>query len=147
MMKTSLCKWLIANVGACPTCMRQSFVTALFAATVALSAWLLLGSSLTTTLLISGAVGMALLWVVHLFAYAWKVSAKTHRTEYGVTVLDHSRRAFIPTFAKVFIGVALATALPVRPAWAVTCASDEWCCRHDFNNGGVCVKCCPKPKN
>ncbi len=27
----------------------------------------------------------------------------------------------------------------------ITCKSDEWCCRHDFNQpGNPCVKCCPK---
>jgi hypothetical protein len=26
---------------------------------------------------------------------------------------------------------------------AATCASNQWCCRHDFRSG-TCVKCCPK---
>lgn len=39
---------------------------------------------------------------------------------------------------------ALALHLAPQSAFAITCASDEWCCRHDFSAGGVCVKCCKK---
>lgn len=27
---------------------------------------------------------------------------------------------------------------------AVTCGSNQWCCKHDIGGSGACTKCCPK---
>lgn len=27
---------------------------------------------------------------------------------------------------------------------AVSCGSDQWCCKHDIGGTGECTKCCPK---
>lgn len=27
---------------------------------------------------------------------------------------------------------------------AVSCSSDQWCCKHDIGGTGQCTKCCPK---
>ncbi len=31
-----------------------------------------------------------------------------------------------------------------RALAAVTCASNQWCCRHEDFSKGTCAKCCPK---
>lgn len=28
---------------------------------------------------------------------------------------------------------------------AVTCGSNQWCCKHDIGGSGACTKCCNKP--
>jgi hypothetical protein len=38
---------------------------------------------------------------------------------------------------------AIARPAPRQLAQEVTCAANEWCCRHDFAKK-ICVKCCPK---
>ena len=138
--------WLKATLGACPRCMRRSFASALLAATAAATGWFWLGPSILTAIFASGALGLTLLWLAHLLTYTWKVSARSPQPGHTDTEPDRSRRAVIPTCAKIFIGFALATVLPVRFARAdPSCGADEWCCRHDFTKeGNPCVKCCPK---
>lgn len=31
------------------------------------------------------------------------------------------------------------------PVVAVSCASTEWCCKHDIGGTGQCTRCCAKP--
>lgn len=30
------------------------------------------------------------------------------------------------------------------PVVAVSCSSDQWCCKHDIGGTGACTKCCQK---
>jgi len=30
------------------------------------------------------------------------------------------------------------------PVFAVTCGSDQWCCKHDIGGTGECTSCCAK---
>ncbi len=40
----------------------------------------------------------------------------------------------------VFLAILIA---PVSAA-AVTCGSNQWCCKHDIGGTGECLKCCNK---
>ncbi len=148
-MTRSFPMWLISNLGICGRCMRQSFAAALLASTSAAAAGVWVGPSAITALLASGALGLLLLWMAHIVAYAARAAAGLRPGDHAGKVADPSRRTFLPSFAKVLVGAALATALPARLAHAdVTCSSSQWCCRHDFSrcSGGYCpcTQCCNK---
>lgn len=112
-----------ANLGRCPRCIRTSL---LFAAAVWVAFFVTysLASGVQLLLFILGFLGTILtaLWVTHLVVYAARSS--THVVERGRLGkdpgIDESRRALLPTFAKAFAGIALATALP-RVASANSC--------------------------
>lgn len=40
--------------------------------------------------------------------------------------------------------IALSFMGAANAAYAITCGSDQWCCRHDIGGTGECVKCCAK---
>jgi len=138
--------WFFANLGACPRCMRLSFVAAFLASTCAVGAFWSSGRSVWTLTFALAGLLFSMLWTAHIVTYAARVSGR-RRGDRRVLIADPARRAFLPVFARALGVVALATALPPRLALAeVKCASDEWCCRHDFHqDGNPCVKCCKKP--
>ncbi len=123
------------QLGRCPTCMRQSFIAALISSLTAAAAWLWLGRPLMAALISVTATGLVLLWLAHVVAYARRAQADgpTQR-DADHDLPDPSRRALAPGFAKLVVGVALATALPPALAHA-NCIQFPVCCTKD----GDCV--------
>jgi hypothetical protein len=145
-MRRPVSTWVTARLGTCGKCMHRSFIAALLALGATTVAWVWLGLPAITVVFASIGLALSLLWIAHIVAYVSRPSARSRHTDHTHGLSDPSRRALIPTFASVVIGVAIATALPARLARAeVTCGSNEWCCRHDFSqDGNPCVRCCSK---
>jgi hypothetical protein len=145
-MRESVSVWVTARLSTCGKCMHRSFISALLAVGATTAAWVWLGLAAITVVFAAIGFALSLLWIVHIIAYVSRASARSRRTDHTDGLSDPSRRALLPTFARVVIGVAIATALPARFARAdVTWSSSEWCCRHDFSRqGNPCVGCCPK---
>jgi hypothetical protein len=104
-----------AHLGRCPRCIRASLVAAA-AAWTALGFTYYLASDLRLSLWILGFLGTVLtaLWVTHVVVYAARSSARMleHGRSSENPGIDRSRRAVLPTFAKAFVGIAVATAFP-----------------------------------
>jgi hypothetical protein len=142
-------KWFILSLGRCPRCMRQCFIAAFVSWITAAAAWLFFGLSTITELIGVIALAPAWLWVSHIAVLASRTVAHTRRAALDNPVVDSSRRAFIPTFARVFLGITLATALPVRlaratgaecPATSGTYCDDKapYCCYSPTQNLYYC---------
>lgn len=125
-MKKSLAQTLVSHLGVCPRCMRKSFTAAFVASVITAAAWAWAPPSLAAFIAAS-AVGLFGLWLAHLTVYAWRriiVARKAPAEE----VPDFARRAVFPAFASIFVGAAIATALPARFAHAETCGDSTVTC-------------------
>lgn len=114
-MQTSVAKVLAmlnSKVGRCAVCMRKSFSAALVSWLVASFLMVALGNKIATDMALSLAVALTALWLAHLTAYAVRAASPKSPPRVAAPSPAWSRRDFLPTFGKVFAGVALATALP-----------------------------------
>jgi hypothetical protein len=162
--------YLEAKVGRCTKCMRQSL-----AATFA--AWTAYGIGLTIwpeesalTLIGLAAVGLTLLWVLHVAVYAARAVAKARRTGRGfrangaraetarasLSSDQIGRRQALGVFLRA-AGVSAAASIPVilwparSFAYCGQCTKDDdcggskygWCCKNTapVNAGYVCNEC------
>ena len=107
-------------LGRCPKCMRQSFLAAFGASMLAAVAWVVIGGNAVTIAGVIAALGLTALWLAHLVAYAVRsVATSDGPRNCGSTPVEMmSRRDMIPTLARVFGAMALATALPASAAFA-----------------------------
>lgn len=144
MKEKSVSEWVIGNLGVCRRCMHQSFVAALLAAAAAAVAWAWFGSSVAIAFLAAGALGLTLLWIAHVVAYAARTAIRPRCAAHADAVADPSRRTFLPAFVKTAAGVALATALPATLAMA-DCEGDcnkyFKACMGDCSGAGCLQKC------
>ena len=132
---------LNAKIGRCAMCMRKSFFAALATWLVAGFLMVVLGNKVTTDMALGLAVALTVLWFVHLTAYAVRAASSKSPLRVTSSSSAWSRRDFLPTFGKVFAGVALATALP-----GLALAQDRLrdcltCCakyQNSCGNGGDC---------
>jgi hypothetical protein len=133
-----------ATLGRCPRCMQQAFLAAVSSWLLVIGVALIGHDSRLTAAATIGALGLTLLWTAHLVAYAARSVAASKRPRHDGTA-DMSRRHFIPSFARAFGFIALATAFPAGAALAQgccdcsQCTSDQVCC----NTANGCCGCFP----
>lgn len=131
---------LDANLGRCPKCMRQSFLAAFIAWTLAIAVWVIIGNDAITDTTLIIAICLTALWTAHLIAYAVRSAANSERLQ-GTGFEMKSRREIIPTFARALGAMALATVFPREGAFAQNCCDCSKC-----GSGQVCCKtangCC-----
>lgn len=141
---------LSSKLGECSYCMRKAFQSAIGTfASVAVAIYLT-APTLIVLSLASLAVLLTLLWIAHLIAFASR-RANSHRLPSGSV----TRRSVVTTFARAFVGVALATSVPSRAVAANcsvtcpngttasrTCDDGKGCtCRCNNNGNAVCDPC------
>lgn len=130
------------SLGACPTCLRMAFRTAMIAwALVAICSILGAGSAVLTTAYM-GATGLTILWLMHLLVFSKKVTvATTLRPE----SISSSRRATLHYFPRALAFAAFVSAAPKQAlAQSYGCCSCEGCppCYRPINGGrDGCIKC------
>ena len=116
---------LDVKLGRCPKCMRQSFAFMLAAWGLAFTVSLTANAPVMLVACMIVAIGLAGLWFSHLTAFALRAAENASTLKGGVleesVVTDLSlqpRRHFVLNFAKNFILMAAATALPIRTVFA-----------------------------
>jgi hypothetical protein len=90
--------------------MRQSFIAALFASMLAFTALLVFGLS-NLILVVSAPIFLTILWLAHLSAYTYRAMMQTDMRQDRRH--NPPRRAVVNRLAKVFIGAAIASSMPV----------------------------------
>ena len=148
---------LDAKLGRCPKCMRQSFVFMLAAWGLAFALALTASSPALRVASMMMAVGSAGLWLSHLTAFALRMAGNATASKDGARerkvapdLAPRPRRRFVLGFAKSFVLVAAATALPIRAVFAqAACncpASAPKCCYAYDGRSYVCApsnaNCC-----
>jgi hypothetical protein len=139
MLKIGAILW--ANIGHCPTCTRKAFVSAVLtwtgtAVLAALDQW---PNALLIALL--GAVGLTLLWFVHVVVFAIK-TASARRKPGNVGPTDMARRASLSIFAKAIAAAAAVSAVPsLANAQNCPCGVCNDC------RGGYFCACCNRACN
>ena len=124
-------------LGRCPLCIRAAFLSSAIA-------WLIAGVTIAVSsppvvamAAVTAAVAFSILWVAHLTAFAVRAARCRVRTAAAPTAPSRlSRRDLYPVFAKAFMFVAAATALPALSTRALAdCPPDApspcgniWCC-------------------
>lgn len=114
-----------ANVGHCTTCMRQAFLATFGSWMLAVFARAISAPTSISVLIAVAALGLTLLWIVHLIAFAakathWTFSSERHDrsdikdgpTPVGEVAPTRSRREMLSFFARTVAGVAIGTAVP-----------------------------------
>jgi hypothetical protein len=97
------------DLGHCSRCTRKAFLAAVSAwVTTAIALWAEWPQALAIAEVIS--VGLTALWITHLLAFAGKVSREGH--EIRPELLNPSRRAFLPMFARTLAFAAVASTVP-----------------------------------
>ncbi len=142
-----------AGLGRCPRCMRQSFIVALIAVSLALIITEAVRAPAFILLAWIIAGGLAILWLAHMSASALR-GANFALTRESSQAEDNlrwaARRKFIVTFARVFLITATISAIPGYSARAQGCLCSEQDCNCD--PGYFCVMnpyfpsdsfCCP----
>ncbi|MDE2166552.1 MAG: DUF3624 family protein [Alphaproteobacteria bacterium] len=135
-MKQPFVSRLVSKLGTCPWCMHKAFVAASLASICAVIGYVALGRSVISAAGAAIAVALTLLWTAHLFVYAVRVTKASLSSGASKEGINNARRAFIPTVAKAFLAVALATAVPMRPASAQGFRNCRVQC-------GGSIRCCP----
>ena len=140
---------LIRHLGRCSRCMRQScvFMLGSWGLTIALMG--ASTSSLVLHLVEAISVAATVLWLAHLVAFAARTVKGELSSEREATVRNASddpsippRRRFLFEFAKNFLLVAAATALPASAALAQTkTQSCLTCCASLLSNCGSSERC------
>jgi hypothetical protein len=89
------------------------------------------------------AVALTAWWAMHLMVYAFRAAKRPGPPSARP---DAPRRQFAATFAKTFLLVAVATALPTQRVWAgnCDCPSNMKCC---WNYAGDFAVCAPLDAN
>jgi hypothetical protein len=126
-MEQHLVQWLDGRLGRCRRCMRKSFTAAAGTALATAGGWTW-GSPLVAAILASAATGLLLLWMAHVAAFAWRKSAQLRHAAPS-DAPDLGRRAVFTAFTRIFVGTAVATALPAVRARAEQCGQTTLVCK------------------
>jgi hypothetical protein len=97
-----------ASLGHCSLCARKAFIAAASAWIMLLLVVVILGNSQLLVLSEIAAVGLSVLWLAHLIAFASKVSNRKS----GDDVHNLGRRAAFPMFAQTLAFAAVVSAAP-----------------------------------
>ena len=112
-------QWIFANLGACPKCMRTSFLAALWSAIVAGGIVAAAPGSPWAILCATAAGGLVLLWIAHLAAFGIRTSRGMLRARRGLSGVSSAapytaslRREFLHGALQAFGFAAVATVFP-----------------------------------
>jgi len=135
------------SLGSCSFCVRTAFRAAVagWGITLLVAA---VGGTTFFTLAIVGASALTALWLVHIVAYATKVTLKEHRPSVHPQFAE-SRRAFFPLFIRTVCAIAIVSAAPARadhipcPGGTGACGAGNCgeCYRPCYQGNTPCVRC------
>jgi hypothetical protein len=146
-------RWILANLGACPKCMRTSFLAALWSAIVAGGMVVAAPGSLWAILSATGAGGLVLLWIAHLVAFGIRTSRGMLRARRGLSGVSPAvpytaslRREFLHGALQAFGFAAIATVFPgavsaqeTETACTVTSCSGPCQCAPPYSSCQTCA--------
>lgn len=147
-----------SRIGTCGKCMRQAFLAALMAWCTCLFAMIvgwIYSSSIPVMIALPVATLLTALWLLHLIVFGVRVARRHTTREIGQadgaedieSKHQPSRRVFFSVLSKVISGIALATIIPNRLAYAYGNCNDPNfypCSRTACVPSGSDNACCPE---
>jgi hypothetical protein len=113
--------FLWANFGHCSNCIRRAFFAAVVSSALVLSLLLFPESDLLSYAIVVAA-GCLMLWTMHLFVFAAKVSTAT--VSQNLTDAPLTRRALLPVFARSLAFAVFVSAAPRTASADGACGAD-----------------------
>jgi len=145
----SFVRFLVQNLGRCPTCIRKAFLAAACSSALAFPLGALAPDSWVATAALVAALTLTALWLAHIGALAVRLMIASKRSELAEAPAPLERRKFLADFARGAAVAITATTLAVKASTSLAqgrcdcsrCSSEQYCCP---TAGGSCG-CFPFP--